>query len=85
MFHHDPASSGSSCRLTCGIGPRDERPGVRVACRFAGEVPGLELLEGGVDVVGVEQYVGRDLVVGVDLDNADTRYGRTRASRATDK
>ena len=38
-----------------GVGLRDDRPGVRVGGRFAGEVSGVELLEGGVDVVEVEQ------------------------------
>ncbi len=37
-----------------GVGLRDDRPRVRVGCRFAGEVPGVEFLEGGVDVVEVE-------------------------------
>ncbi len=39
--------------------------------RFAGEVSGVELREGGVDVVGVEHDEGRDPVVGVDLDDAE--------------
>ncbi len=37
-----------------GIYPRDDRPSVRVGGRFAREVPGVELGEGGVEVVGVE-------------------------------
>ena len=39
--------------------------------RFAGEVPGVEFLEGGVDVVGVERDCADDLVVGVDLDDVE--------------
>ena len=63
-----------------GIGTRNDRPGVRMSCRFAGEVSRVELVDGGVDVVQVEQYVGRDLVIGVDLDNADPVVG-ARTSR----
>ena len=54
-----------------GVGLRDDRPRVRVGGRFAGEVSGVELLEGGVDVVGVEHDACRDPVVGVDLDDAE--------------
>ncbi len=39
--------------------------------RFAGEVPGIEFLEGSVDVVEVEHDTRRDPVVGVDLDDAE--------------
>ena len=38
-----------------GVAARDDRPRVRVGGRFAGEVAGVELGEGGVDVVEVEQ------------------------------
>ena len=38
-----------------GVGLRDDRPRVRVGGRFAGEVAGVEFLEGGVDVVEVER------------------------------
>ena len=44
---------------------------MRVGGRFAGEVAGVELLEGGVDVVEVERDARRDPVVGVDLDDAE--------------
>ncbi len=54
-----------------GVGPRDDRPRVRVGGRFAGEVPGVELLEGGVDVVEIEHDDRRHPLVGVDLDNAE--------------
>ena len=37
-----------------GVAARDDRPRVRVGGRFAGEVSGVEFLEGGVDVVEVE-------------------------------
>ncbi len=44
------------------VGPRRrsrliDRPGVRVGGGFAGEVPGVEFLEGGIDVVDVERDV----------------------------
>ncbi len=48
---------GKFAPIERGVGPRDDRPRVRVGGRFAGEVPGVELLEGGVDVVEVEQDV----------------------------
>ena len=54
-----------------GVGPRDDRPRVRVGGRFAGEVPGVEFVEGGVDVVEVEHDGRRDPFVGVDLDDAE--------------
>ena len=60
-----------------GVGPCDDRPCVRVGGRFAGEVPGVELLEGGVDVVEVEHDARRDPVVGVDLDDAEHLDGET--------
>ena len=41
---------------------------MRVGGRFAGEVAGIELRDGGVDVVEVERDPGLDPVVGVDLD-----------------
>jgi hypothetical protein len=50
---------------------RDDRPCPRVRRRFAREVPGIEFLEGGVDVVDLEHDERRDLVVGVDLDNVE--------------
>ena len=45
-----------------GVGLCNNRPRVRVGGRFAGEVPGIELREGGVDVVGVERDACHDLV-----------------------
>src|SRR5689334_19664494 len=51
------------------VGVRDERPRVRVGRGFAGEVSGVELREGGVDVVHVELDVRRDPAVGVDLND----------------
>ena len=44
---------------------------MRVGGRFAGEVAGVELREGGVDVVEVEHDERRDPLVGVDLDDAE--------------
>src|SRR6516162_11526577 len=54
-----------------GEGPRNDRPHVRVGGRFAGEVSGVEFLEGGVDLVDVEQDAGRELAFGVDFDEAE--------------
>ena len=39
--------------------------------RFAGEVSGVEFLDGGVDVVDVEPDACRDPVVGIDLNNVE--------------
>ena len=39
--------------------------------RFAGEVPGVEFLEGCVDVLGVELNLRGDPVFGVNLDNVE--------------
>ncbi len=63
--------AGSSRRLSAAYVPLDKRPCVRVRGRFAGEVPGVEFLEGGVDVVGVECDAGHDSFVGVDLDDVE--------------
>ena len=55
-----------------GEGVGNQRPCVRVSGRFAGEVPGVEFVEGGgdvVDVVGVEQDLRRDPLLGVDLND----------------
>ena len=52
-----------------GVGLRDDRPRVRVVGGFTGEVAGVELGEGGVDVVQVEHDGSRDSSVGVDLDD----------------
>ena len=70
-----------------GIGARNDRPRVRVRGRFAGEVPGVEFGEGGVDVVEVERDVCDDPLVGVDLDDAEhlgveTRRAAVSASEA---
>ncbi len=42
-----------------------------VGGRFAGEVSGVEFLEGGVDVVEVERDAATIQFVGVDLDDAE--------------
>ena len=44
---------------------------MRVGCRFAGEVAGIELLEGGVEVVEVERDECHDPLVGVDLNDVE--------------
>ena len=54
-----------------GVDPCNHRPRVRVGGRFAGEVSGIELREGGVDVVDVEHDDRRDPLVGVDLDDVE--------------
>ena len=54
MFTQSGVMAGQLAPVDRGVGPRDHRPRVRVRRRFAGEVPGIEFLEGGVDVVGVE-------------------------------
>jgi hypothetical protein len=54
-----------------GVGARDNRPGVRVDGRFAGEVAGVELGDGGVDVIGVENDDRRHPLVGIDLDDRE--------------
>ena len=46
---------GEFAPIECGVRPRDDRPRVRVSGRFTGEISGVELFEGGVDVVEVEQ------------------------------
>ena len=55
--------AGSSCRSERGVASRDHRPRVRVGGRFAGEVPRVELGDGGVEVVEVEHDDRRDLIV----------------------
>ena len=52
------------------VGPRDDRPRVRVGGRFAGEVPRVEFGDGGVEIVELEHDDRRDLIVGVDFDDA---------------
>ena len=51
-----------------GVALCDHRPRVRVGRRFAGEVPGVELRDGGVEVVGVEHDDRHNPSVGVYLD-----------------
>ena len=60
--------------------PRDKRPCVRVGGRFTGEVPGVEFLEGSVEIVGVERDTCSDPLVGVDLDDAE-QFGVERFRR----
>ena len=53
-----------------------------VVGRFAGEVAGIELRDGGVDVFEVEHDQRRDPLVGVDLDDAeDLGMERSAAGR----
>ena len=63
--------AGQLAPVQRGVGLRDDRPRVRVSGRFAGEVSGIEFLEGGVDVVEVERDGGGEPVIGVDLEDAE--------------
>ena len=42
-----------------------------MGARFSSEVACIELLERGVNVVGVEPNIRRDAVVGIDLNDAE--------------
>ena len=64
-----------------GVSPRNDRPGVRVGGSFAGEVSGVELLEGGVDVVEIERDERRDPFAGVDLDDVSISLPILRRGR----
>ena len=57
-----------------GVDPCNHRPRVRVGGRFAREVSGIELREGGVDVVEVEHDDRCDPLVGVDLDDVRASF-----------
>src|SRR5947209_1981188 len=63
--------------VQCGVATRDGRPGVCVGGRFAGEVPGVEFFESGIEVVEVEPDARRNSFVSVDLDDAK-RFGVER-------
>src|SRR5436305_3968080 len=52
-----------------GVGAGDDRPRLRVRCRFIGEVPSVELFESGVDVLRVEEDGSCDPFVVVVLDD----------------
>ena len=54
-----------------GIRLRDRRPSLRVGGRFAGEVTGVEFGDGGVELVGVEQFGSGEPIVYLDFDDAD--------------
>ena len=71
MVDGDVVRRGEFVPVERGVIPRDNRPRVRVGGRFAGEVPGVEFREGGVEVVEVECDVRHDPLVGVDLDDAE--------------
>ena len=47
---------GEFVTVECSVVPRDKRPRLCVLGRFAGDVLRIKLLEGGVDVGGVENY-----------------------------
>ena len=44
---------------------------MRVGCRLAGKVSGVELIDGGVEVVRVEDNPSQNAVVGVGLDDVE--------------
>src|SRR5436305_8242838 len=64
-------NSGYLVPVKRGVSLRGRRPCARIGSCFAGEVPRVELLESGVDVVGVEHDAYRDAVVGIGLDDAE--------------
>ena len=57
------------------VEPCDDRPRLRVGGGLTGEVPGLEFLERGVDVVRIEDDGAGQPVVGIDLDDAEHLSG----------
>ena len=59
MFTQSGVVAGCSRRLSAAYASADDRPRVRVGGCFAGEVPGIELCEGGVEVVEVERDMRR--------------------------
>ena len=63
---------GEFVPVDCGVGPRDDRPAVRVRGRFAGEVAGIELREGGAESSGSNTTLA-----------ATGRRRRSRAMRST--
>src|ERR1700733_3957046 len=64
----DPVRRGNFVPVERGVATSDNRPWVRVSGRFAGEVSGIELGEGGVDVVRVERDKRDHPLVVVDLE-----------------
>ena len=62
---------GEFVSVECGVDRCDDRPRLRVGGRFAGEVPGVEFCEGGVDVVDVEPDASDDPLFGIDLGEVE--------------
>src|ERR1700751_5982883 len=58
--------------IVCNEYTGDHRPGARMGRRFAGEVPCVELGDGGVEVVGIEHDACHEPFVGVDLDDVES-------------
>ena len=54
-----------------GVGGRDDRPCAGAGGGFTGQVTGIELLEGSLDVFDVEHDDGCDSVVGIDFDDVE--------------
>ena len=69
MLTQSGVVAGSSRRLKRGISRCDDRPCARVCGRFAGEVSGIEFLDGCLDVLDVEHDSRRDAAVEVGLDD----------------
>src|ERR1700739_702863 len=78
------------CRLTqfaqCerGVTSRAERPRVRMGGRLSSEVAGVELGDGGLEVVQVERDVSRQQLVGVSLNDIkkfDAGFPKLRISQ----
>src|SRR5215208_6421901 len=66
-----PVLRGEFVPVERGVGLRDYRPCLRMGGGFACEVSRIELREGTLDVVVVEDDVRRNPSVGVDLDDAE--------------
>src|SRR5271165_2560398 len=61
---------GKFASVERGTRLHNDRPRVRMGGRFAGEISCVEFLEGGVDVVRVEQDVCRYPIVVIELGDA---------------
>ena len=71
MLTQSGVVSGRSCRLTAVYACAITDHVSRVGGGLAGEVPGVEFLEGSVDVVRVEYDARREPFLGVYLDDVE--------------
>src|SRR5947209_4211210 len=78
-------SCGECVPVERGICTGDDRPRVRVGGRFAGKVSGIELGDGGAKIVQLEYDDRRDLVAGVDFDDAQRIRGELRGPAVADR